>query len=343
MQQSVKALPATCNNIQVYLQGAANESYVDKLSVYKKRNMSNERPVVLIFRDDFDRVANWVLTYPDRETGGQMFGLWTHDRKPYINIIIGPGQNCSHGTHSFHQDIDYLKHVGTFLNTEFMMCHIGEWHSHHRLRLRQPSSGDLNSIWKHFPAGVEHFLLIIATIEDDHVRLNPWLFTASTHTYDAIEVKIMQKDNVFMRDDIVSNRISEGAEKTMLPQPRNTSQALNGKSVEQQNEGRWFLTDRGAYIVQFLNSKLEKIIDQSSSIEKTFTQGGLTFSFRRKTCRVAITFPQDFPNSAVKIVCNTPGAAGPLEWTIGHTEHISVEIVDPIVQSIKDVVPTVRT
>ena len=148
--------------------------------------MSNKKPVVLLFQDDYDRVAKWVLSYPDRETGGQMFGLWTHDRNPYINIIIGPGQNCSHGTHSFHQDIDYLKHVGTFLNTEFMMCHIGEWHSHHRLRLRQPSSGDLNSIWKHFPAGVEHFLLIIATIEDDYVRLNPWLFTASTHTYDAI-------------------------------------------------------------------------------------------------------------------------------------------------------------
>ena len=148
--------------------------------------MSNKKPVVVLFRDDYDRVAKWVLTYPDRETGGQMFGLWTQDRNPYINIIIGPGQNCSHGTHSFHQDIDYLKHVGTFLNTEFMMCHIGEWHSHHRLRLRQPSSGDLNSIWKHFPAGVEHFLLIIATIEDDYVRLNPWLFTASTHTYDAI-------------------------------------------------------------------------------------------------------------------------------------------------------------
>ena len=304
--------------------------------------MSKKKPVVVLFRDDYDRVANWVLSYPDRETGGQMFGLWTHERNPYINIIIGPGQNCSHGTHSFHQDIDYLKHVGTFLNTEFMMCHIGEWHSHHRLRLRQPSSGDLNSIWKHFPAGVEHFLLIIATIEDDYVRLNPWLFTASTHSYDAIDVNIIPKDNVFMRDDIVSKRISEGAEKSLLPQQKNISEALNGKSVEHQNEGPWFQTDRGASIVQFLNSKLENIIDASTSIEKTFTQGCLKFSLRRNTCRVAITFPQDFPNSAVKIVCNAPSVAGPLEWTVGNTEQISVEIVDPIVQSIKGMVRTVH-
>jgi hypothetical protein len=148
--------------------------------------MSKTKPVALLFQDDYERVKKWVLSYPDSETGGQMFGLWTHDKNPYINIITGPGQNCRHGTHSFHQDIDYLKSVGTFLNKEFMMCHIGEWHSHHQLRLRQPSSGDLNSIWKHFPAGVEHFLLIIATIEDEGVRLNPWLFTASSHTHTAI-------------------------------------------------------------------------------------------------------------------------------------------------------------
>ena len=145
-----------------------------------------------------------------------------------------------------------------------------------------------------------------------------------------------------MRDDIVSKKISVGAEKNMLPQQRKPSEALNGKSVKQQNEGQWFLTDRGANIVQFLNSKLENIIDASTSIDKTFTQGCLTFSFRRNTRLVAITFPQDFPKSAVKIVCNAPGAATPLQWTIGNIEQISAEIVSSIIQSIKHMVPTVH-
>jgi hypothetical protein len=183
----LKALPAKYNDMRTRYYNASIElPSCIKQGVEHGRNMSNTKPVVLLFQDDYVRVKDWVLSYPDSETGGQMFGLWTHDRNPYVNVITGPGKNCRHGSHSFHQDIDYLKSVGTFLNTEFMMCHIGEWHSHHRLRLRQPSSGDLNSIWKHFPAGVEHFLLIIATIEDDRVRLNPWLFTASSHTYDAI-------------------------------------------------------------------------------------------------------------------------------------------------------------
>lgn len=148
--------------------------------------MWQPRPIALLFRDDYERIKQWTLLYPNRETGGQIFGLWTDVGNPYVNIITGPGNNCNHGTHSFHQDIEYLKSVGTYLNKEFMMCHIGEWHSHHKLRLREPSSGDLNSIWKHFPDGVEHFLLIIATIEPDGVHLNPWLFTASTHTHVAI-------------------------------------------------------------------------------------------------------------------------------------------------------------
>ena len=174
-----QALPSNHNN---------TESKASTLQAFEQqtKTMANKKPVVFLFQDDKKRVDDWVLSYPENETGGQIFGLWTHDRNPHINVITGPGKNCTHGSHSFHQDINYLKDVGTFLNTQFMMCHIGEWHSHHKLRLRQPSSGDLNSIWKHFPSGVEHFLLIIATIESDGVRLNPWLFTASTHTYDAI-------------------------------------------------------------------------------------------------------------------------------------------------------------
>ena len=144
-----------------------------------------------------------------------------------------------------------------------------------------------------------------------------------------------------MRDDIVSKKISVGAEKIMLPQQRNTSEALNGKSVEQQNEGRWYLTDCGSYFVQVLNSKLEDIIDASTSIEKTFTQGCLKFSFRRNTCRVALTFSQDFPNSGVKIVCSVPNAGSPLKLTMPNIKQISAEIVDQIVQKVKDVVPTV--
>ena len=150
--------------------------------------MASHKPTkVLLFQDDYERMKKWVLRYQDSETGGQIFGLWKEDRKPYVNIVIGPGQDCKHGTHSFHQDMKYLKRVGKTLNQDFMMCHIGEWHSHHRLRLRAPSHGDLNSVWNNFPQGVDFFLLIIATIEgSDDVRLNPWIFMASKHEHSLI-------------------------------------------------------------------------------------------------------------------------------------------------------------
>ncbi|CAB4021014.1 Hypothetical predicted protein [Paramuricea clavata] len=309
--------------------------------------MSNTKPVVLLFQDDYERVKDWVLSYPDSETGGQMFGLWTQDRNPYINIITGPGKNCRHGTHSFHQDIDYLKSVGTFLNTEFMMCHIGEWHSHHRLRLRQPSSGDLNSIWKHFPAGVEYFLLIIATIENDRVRLNPWLFTASSHTYDAIEVKIMNKGNVFMRDEVVANKISCGAETpSQPPNPpiyyypstqTKTSEAPVGEYVKPENDGQWFHSDWGVHFVQLLNSKLEKMIDASTTIEKTLKKQCLQISFQRKKCSVLLIFPQNFPNSALVFNCKVLGDSSPVAWD-AHIEpgQDDVDFVNHIVDHLKE-------
>ena len=242
--------------------------------------LSKQQPSILLFQDDYNRMKNWVLQYPNSETGGQFFGLWANSKDPYINVVIGPGKNCRHGTHSFHQDIEYLKQTGTYLNKEFMMCHIGEWHSHHRLRIREPSSGDLNSIWKHFPSGVEHFLLVIATIEDKStVKLWPYLFTASSHEHTLIECTIIKKDNVFMKSEDVKNSIARGVENA----PK-----------------KWFLTDWGSHFVQCLNSNLEEMVsdsDKPSTIEKEFDQhqSTLQFRFHYRVFYCTIAFPRDFP------------------------------------------------
>lgn len=260
--------------------------------------MALSKPNVLLFRDDFKRMENWVLQYPNSETGGQFFGLWANGKDPYINVVIGPGKNCRHGTHSFHQDIEYLKKTGTFLNQRFMTCHIGEWHSHHRLRIRQPSSGDLNSIWKHFPSGVEHFLLVIATIEDEGVELWPYLFTASSHEHKLIEYTIIEKDNVFMKGDNVKETIARGVENA---------------------PDKWFLTDWGAHFVQCLNSNLEKMVaaDKLSTIEKHVDrkrQSTLQFSFYFRVFYCTITFPQDFPVADLTCKIERKDRKGLKEW-----------------------------
>jgi hypothetical protein len=166
------------------------------------------------------------------------------------------------------------------------------------------------------------------------------------------EVKIIKKSNVFMRDEVVVNKISSGAETPSQPRnppidyypstQRNTSEAPITKSCKKENEGRWYLTDQGAGFVQHLNCKLERIIDASTNIERTFKNECLRFSFQRNTCSVVLIFPKDFPNSSLIIVCNVPGSSSPLKLAMPKaSDLVSVEFVDQILRGIKDMVPTV--
>jgi len=48
------------------------------LAIYCSKAMTSSINtfVVYMFRHDFENMEKWVLQYPDRETGGDLFGLW---------------------------------------------------------------------------------------------------------------------------------------------------------------------------------------------------------------------------------------------------------------------------
>lgn len=168
------------------------------------------------------------------------------------------------------------------------------------------------------------------------------------------EVKIMKKGNVFMCDDVVVNKISSGAETPS--QPRNppidyypstqtkTSEAPVGEYVKPENDGQWFHTDWGVHFVQLLNSKLEKMIDASTTIEKTLKKQCLQISFQRKKYSVLLIFPQNFPNSPLVVNCKVPGHSSPVPWDV-HIEpgQDDVEIVNQIVDHLKKHIHTVMS
>ena len=78
-----------------------------------------------IFQSELDKIQRYVLDFPNIQTGGDLFGLWSNSGDPVVQLLIGLGKNCRRTSVSFHQDIDYLQDVNTFLNTSFMLCHIG--------------------------------------------------------------------------------------------------------------------------------------------------------------------------------------------------------------------------
>ena len=155
---------------------------------------------VFMFQEDYQMMETLVLEYPHLETGGDLFGLWTSNGDAVLHVVLGPGRNCERTGTSFYQDIPYLKRNGELLTQDFMLCHIGEWHSHHQLRLFEPSGGDSSTVIRNYPSGALRFLLIIANIlSPREVKLSPYLYTEkSTYGYDEMgKIVLLPKTNAF--------------------------------------------------------------------------------------------------------------------------------------------------
>ena len=119
---------------------------------------------VSIYNGEAERISRFVMAYPDLETGGDLFGFWTNSGAPVVSYVIGPGIRSTHHYASFYQDVEWLHRAGTDLYDRHGLQHIGEWHSHHRLGLKQPSAGDIRTVVR----GMEEknwakFVLMIAT------------------------------------------------------------------------------------------------------------------------------------------------------------------------------------
>ena len=170
---------------------------------------------VFMFEEDYQMMVSLVLNYPDLETGGDLFGLWTANGDAVLHVILGPGQNCKRTGASFYQDIGYLQRNGELLTKDYMLCHIGEWHSHHQLHLFQPSGGDSSTVIRNYPRGVCGFLLIIANIvSSQRVQLSPYLYTKkSSHSYDLKEaLTVVSVPNLFKSTRKIKENMDQGRE-----------------------------------------------------------------------------------------------------------------------------------
>lgn len=172
---------------------------------------------VFMFEEDYRMIESLVLRYPNLETGGDLFGLWTTEGNAVLHVVLGPGQDCKRTGASFYQDISYLKENGELLTQDYMLCHIGEWHSHHQLHLFQPSGGDSSTVIRNYPRGVCGFLLVIANILSSHqVKLSAYLYTeSSSYSFDK-EGTIIQlglAPNAFKKIRKIRDRAERGKEK----------------------------------------------------------------------------------------------------------------------------------
>lgn len=103
-----------------------------------------------IFESELRAIAYEAAKYPNLETGGDLYGLWTADGNPVVYLATGPGKHVIHQEARYQMDIDYKKNCETVLSKEFGIHYLGDWHSHHKLEFCEPSSGDQNRIFSIF-------------------------------------------------------------------------------------------------------------------------------------------------------------------------------------------------
>ena len=131
----------------------------------------------IIYQNELDYISKCVLDYPDIETGGDLFGFWTYSGFPVIQYVIGPGKNSNHEIAFFNQDLEYLKEIGDALRETHGLQHIGEWHSHHRLGLAEPSGHDITTVTNaidNYDLG--KFFLVITNVREKSTGINGFMF-----------------------------------------------------------------------------------------------------------------------------------------------------------------------
>jgi transcriptional regulator with XRE-family HTH domain len=116
------------------------------------------------------------------ETGGDLFGRW-HD-VPTVLLATKAGPDAKRDHAHFRLDVDYLRQLSESMATDWALRYFGDWHSHHRLGLSAPSSGDRRRIVS--IAGKNQFANmteIIVTIDDSRgeqiIRIHPWIYDLS--------------------------------------------------------------------------------------------------------------------------------------------------------------------
>ena len=214
----------------------------------------------LIYAGEAQRIARFVCEYPDIETGGDLFGYWTHSGAPMVSYAIGPGRGSRHHPTSFYQDADWLHELGVRLYDQHGLQHVGEWHSHHQLGFNHPSQGDIRTVVRGLAAkNWSRFLLMIATLPplSDGPVLQNYYLVYPDGRYQPVRIQVLNGGSPFRTgpDDPKEEPIQQPAAGVhwrpgpMTPPARNLDAAF---------PGAWFATGPGKAQFRQIAADLER-------------------------------------------------------------------------------------
>ncbi|MES2644200.1 MAG: hypothetical protein V4850_32240 [Myxococcota bacterium] len=149
----------------------------------------------LIYESEVEAMSAWMADFPRVETGGELFGLWTHTGAPVVMLAIGPGPRARHNATSFYQDTTYLETEHRRVWEGHGLVDLGNWHSHHHIGLAEPSGGDIASVWGGMAsAGWGRFLLGIGNFPHGDERactFGVFLFDQARDSFAHVPARIL--------------------------------------------------------------------------------------------------------------------------------------------------------
>ena len=149
---------------------------------------------ITAFAGDLQYMAGDAHSHGNIETGGGLYGLWSHSGRPVIMLATPSGPGACNETAHFAVDTDYVTRVNGQLQKRFGIQYLGNWHSHHSLGMDHPSRGDVGQI--HRVAGrnnIPRMVQIVLTHEGGAiVRVNAFIYAeAPKGPYTRCPLKIL--------------------------------------------------------------------------------------------------------------------------------------------------------
>jgi hypothetical protein len=121
----------------------SNEAY----SFLTTRQLGRQffQPYTMIYESEIQQMAGQADSWGCYETGGTLFGLFSHAFRPVIMLAMGPGPDAIHEEYRFCDDIDFLIKAIDFMRNNYGLNYIGNHHSHHFLSAKGLSNRDIQS------------------------------------------------------------------------------------------------------------------------------------------------------------------------------------------------------
>lgn len=315
-KKELKSRGLSLRSLLAFFEDVKKGQYVRK--DYHVTHQVQDRPSsnAFIYKSELDFISRCILDYKNIETGGQLFGYWTADGSPVVVYAIGPGTNANHQVAFFNQDVDYLVNVGNVLVHHYGLLHIGEWHSHHKLGLANPSGHDASTMADTIrEKGIPQFLLCIGNCSDVDSTLNPFNFTLSAG-YNYVKANWTVKNIDSPYRSLIDIEL-----KGILIQPTTSTPSYrmdrinkNILTIETSNEGYWFENKQNRLVLKKIMDFVASYPQQAHCAIQMDSQNHIQLLVKRHNQEECIYFPSKFPQTAPEIQFTLNGTYVPVHY-----------------------------